>query len=885
MKTFDLGLEAIFYAKAITLLATVAVVVMWLFYYCYRLKQKNEAIVGTHHVPYIAYSICIITWISSNAYFHTGLLPGLGTTAAIFAAKLANLSSFLAFAFAYYFSCQLAAENRSGKIHRWQQTILASMTGYSFYINLTPGLTVEDVTITAPSQFVIEFGPHTPYFFIGVISLIALTLTNLVTMRANSSKLTLAKTNYMITGILVFMLSTATIHIGVAYFLRDFSLTWLPPALSLSEMLFVGYALLTSRFYSFKYLTYISLNVLLVCAILVIPFCTVFIPLTDGNQWLLAIPICAIIGITWSPIYKRVSPYSSLLVYRNKKTPVQQILALEEGFKLSIDDAMRRLGRQLQIPEDKLRLVNSNYNETFYEDYLSSKESVLVFDELSEELDDTALAKRSLKALYDKMSSNNTALVMPLFGHKKSVTHLLVSSHKSNNRMFSNEEISALQTLLTRVQSTIEADRRIRQSRALANSIAHEMRNPLAQVQLHFEVLKQHIDNQAPTQQILTDIENGQAAIQRGRQLIDIILREVSDSSPEHGPITMTSIHKAVDQAVSHYGFENEKIIERIRLPQHADFVAKLNETLFNFVIFNLIRNAIYYFDSYPDSQIEISTKTGSYENVLTFRDTGPGIDEAIVHKVFDDFFSFQKSGGSGLGLGYCQRVMRSFGGRVECHSKLGEFTEFHLYFPIVPNAPKAETLRTPYFNGWKHNQSTEDKAEADVKPESQTPSGDIEPEPASTLTESKQTERTQAENQPASSHLAPTVLIVDDKEVQRTLVQMYLSRLGVNSLQAKNGENAVELFRSHKVDLILMDVQMPIMNGFDASQIIKARSPQTPIIALSGESGQRELDMIRKLMDGRLEKPTSLNALQHLLDNWLEKGWAPNASKETENE
>ncbi|MCV5246420.1 response regulator, partial [Escherichia coli] len=55
----------------------------------------------------------------------------------------------------------------------------------------------------------------------------------------------------------------------------------------------------------------------------------------------------------------------------------------------------------------------------------------------------------------------------------------------------------------------------------------------------------------------------------------------------------------------------------------------------------------------------------------------------------------------------------------------------------------------------------------------------------------------------------APTVLIVDDKEVQRTLVQMYLKRLGVNSLQANNGASAVELFHSHKIDLVLMDVQM----------------------------------------------------------------------------
>ncbi|MFS1505908.1 response regulator [Vibrio lentus] len=876
---FDFGLEAIVYAKAITLLATVAVVVMWLLYYCYRLKLKNEAIAGTHHVAYIAYSVCIVAWISSNAYFHTDLLPQLGASTAVLAAKFANLASFFAFAFAYYFSCQLAAEQRNGKVHLWQQAIFVTLTVYSFFINLSPGLTVEDVTIVGPSQFVIEFGPHTSYFFIGMISFVVLTLCNLVAMRANSSKLTLTKTSYMIAGILVFMLSTATIHLGMTFFLRDFSLTWLPPALSISEMLFVGYALLTSRFYSVKYLAYMSLNALLVCAILVIPFGAIFIPLTDDNQWLIAIPICALIGVTWHVLYKRLGRYASFFVYGNKETPVQQILALEEDFKLSIDDAMRRLGSLLQIPEDKLRLVNSNYNETFYEDYLSTNKSVLVFDELSEELDYTAPAKSSIKALYEKMSSNNTALVMPLFGQGKSVTHLLVSSHKSNDQMFSNEEISALQTLLTRVQSTIEADRRIRQSRALANSIAHEMRNPLAQVQLHFEILKQHIDNQAPAKQILLDIENGQAAIQRGRQLIDIILREVSDSSPEHGPITMTSIHKAVDQAVSHYGFENEKIIERIRLPQHADFVAKLNETLFNFVIFNLIRNAIYYFDSYPDSQIEISTTTGSYENILVFRDTGPGIDETIAHKIFDDFFSYQKSGGSGLGLGYCQRVMRSFGGRVECKSKLGEFTEFHLYFPVVPNAPKADALRTPYFNDWKHNQPAENKAEAEAKPERQAPSADNVPEPET------ETEKTQATNPPVSNHLAPTVLIVDDKEVQRTLVQMYLNRLGVNSLQANNGENAVDLFKTHQVDLILMDVQMPVMNGFDASQIIKARSPNTPIIALSGESGQRELDMISKLMDGRLEKPTSLNALQDVLDNWLKKGTTSNASKEAEGE
>ena len=124
----------------------------------------------------------------------------------------------------------------------------------------------------------------------------------------------------------------------------------------------------------------------------------------------------------------------------------------------------------------------------------------------------------------------------------------------------------------------------------------------------------------------------------------------------------------------------------------------------------------------------------------------------------------------------------------------------------------------------------------------------------------------------------APTVLIVDDKEVQRSLVQMYLNQLGVNNLQANNGENAVEIFKANSIDLILMDIQMPVMNGFEASQIIKAHSPQVPIIALSGESGERELEMISKLMDGRLEKPTSLNALQQVISHWLNRDVVPNA-------
>ena len=833
---FDFGLAGLLYPKAITLYVTIAAVLLWQLYYCYRLKSRNERVLGTHHAPYIAYSVCIIIWIGSNAYFHTDLLVNFGSEGGVFMAKLANLASFFSFAFAYYFSCQLLAEQKNRDTKRWQQLIFVLLSGYSLFINLRPDLTVENVSIQGPSEFVIEFGSQTAYFFNSILILITLTLINLARMRVNSSKLILAKSNYMIAGILVFMLSTTAIHLGMTYFLGDFSLTWLPPALSISEMLFFGYALLTSRFYSAKYLAYITVSTLLVCGIFVLPLGAVLMPITEGNQWLISIPICALIGITWHWLYRRVGRLVSYFVYFKKQTPVQQILALEEDFKRSIDDAMEKLGVLLDIPKDKLQLVNSHCSETFYEDYLHSDKSVLLLDELSEEIKYTSANSSTLRKLYNKMRSSDTALVMPIYGHSRSVSHLLISSHKRNQKLFSNEEISALQTLLTRVQSTIEADRKVRQSRALAHSIAHEMRNPLTQVQLQFEVLTQHIESQFPPETLKGDINKGQAAIQRGRQLIDIILREVSDTSPEQEPQLATSIHNAVNQAITRYGFENEEIIERIQLPQQDDFVVMLNETLFNFVIFNLIRNAVYYFDSYPSSQIEISTQSGPYENRLIFRDSGPGIDSTILNKIFDDFFSYQKSGGSGLGLSYCQRVMRSFGGRIECQSVKGEFTEFYLYFPVVPNSPKVETFRV----NSEHGSTAKDEAKSNVM------------------------------NELKVGEHAPTVLIVDDKEVQRTLVQLYLKQLGVQCLQANNGATAIEMIQSHKVDLVLMDVQMPVMNGFDASQRIKAISPSVKVIALSGESGDLELAQISKLMDGRLNKPTTLNALRDVIQTWL---------------
>lgn len=827
------------YPKAITLVVTAGFVLAWIGYFINSLVRKHYDFKSGYYLYYIGYSFSLCLWILTNVYFHTELPLLLGKTLSIGLAVLSNLFAYSAFAFAYTFSCLLSAGVSKPELKSSQKLVLLAFSAVAIAINLVPGLTVIDVAFAAPSEFSIQFGPLTSLFFTLVFVLIILTLKNLFYIKGSKFRLIKVRSNYMIAGIVIFMLSTLTIQVGMTFFLNDFSLTWLPPALSISEMLFVGYALLTSRFYSARYLTYMVITAVFTAAMYSIPLVALYIPLSESHQLVTAAFICSFIGITWQSVFKQVSRYTSFLIYGEVLTPVQQILSLESEFKDSIDDAMHQLAFLLNISSEKLRLVTSSYTETVYENYLPNKKSALVFDELVERLEQSYSTERELQQLHEKMSSNKTALVLPLFGKGKSVTHLLISPHKIDNALFSNEEISALQTLLNRVQTTIEADRKIRQSRALANSIAHEMRNPLAQVQLQFEKLKQHIEKKSETADTLADIEKGQGAIQRGRQLIDIILREVSDNAQEHEPSSQISIQAAVQQAVQRYGFESAETSQRIHLSANNDFIANLNETLFSFVIFNLLRNAIYYFDSYPQSQIEIQYEIGQYENTLVFRDTGPGIDENILHRVFEDFFSHQKSGGSGLGLGYCQRVMRSFGGRIECQSVLGQYTEFYLYFPVVPNAIQ------PIDKKITNLQS-------------------LSAQPSKALTNR---DGLQFNNVKVN---APTILIVDDKEVQRALVQMYLDKLKVNTIQANNGETAVNIFKSNHIDLVLMDVQMPIMNGFEASTKIKELSPNTPIIALSGESGARELELIHELMDDRLSKPTTITALNNILDRWL---------------
>jgi signal transduction histidine kinase len=107
------------------------------------------------------------------------------------------------------------------------------------------------------------------------------------------------------------------------------------------------------------------------------------------------------------------------------------------------------------------------------------------------------------------------------------------------------------------------------------------------------------------------------------------------------------------------------------------------DELLTIYVIFNLLKNAIYHVTEARKGHIEIWLEHGKEYNELHFKDTGKGMPSAIVGKIFEQFFTNTRHG-TGVGLAFCKMVMNAYNGTIRCESVEGEYAHFILSFPVM---------------------------------------------------------------------------------------------------------------------------------------------------------------------------------------------------------
>jgi PAS domain S-box-containing protein len=223
-------------------------------------------------------------------------------------------------------------------------------------------------------------------------------------------------------------------------------------------------------------------------------------------------------------------------------------------------------------------------------------------------------------------------------------------------------------------------------------------------------------------------------------------------------------------------------------------------------------------------------------------RDTGVGIPSDRLESIFDSFTqadssTTRKYGGTGLGLTICKQLVTLMGGRIGVQSTEGVGSEFYVELPFE----RAETESEP-----------EQSAASSVK--------DTEPRAAGSV----------------GMSLAPglRVLVTDDNAVNQKVAAQLLKRFGCEVTIAGDGQEAVELAGGGDFDLIFMDCQMPLMDGYEATAAIRRlqaeKGSKTPIIAMTAHAMQGDKERCLSAgMDDYVAKPVRSQDLREKLERW----------------
>jgi CheY-like chemotaxis protein len=215
--------------------------------------------------------------------------------------------------------------------------------------------------------------------------------------------------------------------------------------------------------------------------------------------------------------------------------------------------------------------------------------------------------------------------------------------------------------------------------------------------------------------------------------------------------------------------------------------------------------------------------------------DSGIGMTAEAQRQLFEPFHQVdgtrnRRRGGTGLGLAISQRIVEAMGSRIEVESRPGHGSSFR--FTIVLDIDPSPGPR----------------------PVTDSAMGGLE----------------------KPSTLGGTVLVVEDNPVNRIIAEEMLQSLGINVVEAADGSEALEAMARNPVNVVLMDCQMPVMDGYTATRHIRERErerglPRTPIVALTANAFDDDAaHALQAGMDAHLAKPYTRDQLRDMLATWL---------------
>jgi len=353
----------------------------------------------------------------------------------------------------------------------------------------------------------------------------------------------------------------------------------------------------------------------------------------------------------------------------------------------------------------------------------------------------------------------------------------------------------------------------------MASGVAHDFNNALAAILGNTQLLLYTAQDEALKETLKIIEKVAKDSSQTVRRLQEFTRKRIPQElfKVDVNAIVKDSIEitkpKWKDEAQSR-GIQIEMVSNLEDIPLASGSASELRE-----VITNMIFNAIE--AMHDGGKIEIRTSREGKDVFIQISDTGVGIAEETKERIFEPFFTTKPFTNTGLGLSMSYGIVKRFGGEIEVESKVGQGTAFTITLPI----------------------------------------GEDEKEEA-------------VDSQPIKKGRRARILVIDDDEFVRSVLSRTLAQADHQVTLAENGGKGVQLFKEGEFDVVLTDLGMPGMSGWEVCRMIKEISPHTPVGMITGWGNERNRSKMEECgLDFFISKPFDFAQILNVVAETMESG------------
>ncbi|MCP5049950.1 MAG: response regulator [bacterium] len=516
-------------------------------------------------------------------------------------------------------------------------------------------------------------------------------------------------------------------------------------------------------------------------------------------------------------------------LWKMERERVEKELRLsEEKFRRIFENAAQGIFQSTL--EGKLLTANPAFADIF--GYQSPGEAMELINNIGEQLYIDPFKQATLMRMMEKEGIVKE-YEFGAFRKDLSVIDVSISAHEvrdENGKLLYHEGIinditEKKQTRALRIAKEAAEAANQAKSQFLAN-VSHEIRTPMNAVLGFTELLEEYIYNDKQKAYLNAIGSSGKTLLKLINDILDFSKIESGKLVLNPAPVNIRSIILDIEHIFAQK-FQPGRLDFYISIDPSVPEALVLDEVRLREILLNLVDNAVKFTESgyiklklsshYPGQDEQLA------DLCLTVEDTGAGIVEDQVNLIFEPFRQQKnqntaKYGGTGLGLSITRHLVEIMGGTISVDSQLGKGSHFEVILKNIEVAP---------------------------------------PEPEKEITPKIDLSGITFEN--------ASILIVDDTDSNRLLMSGFLNNPSFTIIEAGNGKEAVTAVKMFRPTLILMDLKMPQMDGFEATRLIKAdkRSALIPIIALTASGTPEIKQRARKEgCDGFLVKPVNKTGL-----------------------